>query len=45
MSISLVMCIWKFIVQGEAADNIGNAEARVIYSSMNTATNEILMNI
>ena len=32
-------------VRGAAKGDIGNAEARVIYSSMNTATNEILMNI
>ena len=53
------MCIWKYIVQVTAAENIvnisqgprpasdnkGKAEARVIYSSMNTAANEILLDI
>ena len=34
-----------FIVRGAAKDNKGNAAARVIHSSMNTAANEILIDI
>ena len=34
-----------YIVRGRAEDNIGKAAARVIYSSMNTAANEILLDI
>ena len=59
----MVRCLWKYIVQGAAADNIvnisqgprdklgsasdnkGKAEACVIYSSMNTAASEILLDI
>ena len=51
----MVKGTWKFIVQGSAADNkvnvslaedtTGNAAARVIHSSMNTAANDVLIDI
>ena len=40
-----VVSVIAYIVLGSALDNIGNALAQVIYSSMITAANEILLDI